>query len=132
MNTLLLPFFCPPMFPPGHLFHAKLIQTQTKLASDLKAPTSSSPSMSCQSFLPVSLPGADAEGLASPLWSVDPPEQCEEHQESLSMFCLDDLEPLCKHCAAVSHAGHRVYLLTEAATDCKVGVRYQALQPQNI
>ncbi|XP_070782479.1 E3 ubiquitin-protein ligase TRIM35-like [Enoplosus armatus] len=70
--------------------------------------------MSCQ---------AEAEGLASPPWSADSPERCEEHEESLSMFCLDDLEPLCKQCAAVSHAGHRVYLLTEAATDCKEELR---------
>uniref|UniRef100_A0A3B4Y696 B box-type domain-containing protein n=1 Tax=Seriola lalandi dorsalis TaxID=1841481 RepID=A0A3B4Y696_SERLL len=86
--------------------------------------TTSSPSMSCKSPLPESLPGPEAEGLASPPWSVDSPERCEDHEESLSMFCLDDLEPLCKQCAAVSHAGHRVYLLAEAATDCKVGLKY--------
>ncbi|XP_056224170.1 zinc-binding protein A33-like isoform X1 [Seriola aureovittata] len=79
--------------------------------------------MSCQSPLPESLPGPEAEGLASPPWSVDSPERCEDHEESLSMFCLDDLEPLCKQCAAVSHAGHRVYLLAEAATDCKEELR---------
>ncbi|XP_022611518.1 zinc-binding protein A33-like [Seriola dumerili] len=79
--------------------------------------------MSCQSPLPESLPGPEAEGLASPPWSVDSPEQCEDHEESLPMFCLDDLEPLCKQCAAVSHAGHRVYLLTEAATHCKEELR---------
>ena len=65
----------------------------------------------------------EAEGLALPPWTVDSPERCEEHGESLSLFCLDDLEPLCKQCAAVSHGGHRVYLLTEAATDCKVGIK---------
>ncbi|KAK5866245.1 hypothetical protein PBY51_020451 [Eleginops maclovinus] len=75
--------------------------------------------MSCQSFLPVSLHPAEAEDFASPLCSFDSQEACEEHKESLSMFCLDDLKPLCERCAAVSHAGHRVYLLTEAATDCK-------------
>ncbi|XP_034095011.1 tripartite motif-containing protein 35-like isoform X2 [Gymnodraco acuticeps] len=81
--------------------------------------TTSGPTMSCQSFLPVSLHRAEAEDLASPLYSFDSQEPCEEHEESLTMFCLDDLEPLCEHGAAVSHAGHRVYLLTEAATDCK-------------
>ncbi|KAI4833003.1 hypothetical protein KUCAC02_015937 [Chaenocephalus aceratus] len=81
--------------------------------------TTSSPTMSGQSFLPVSLHRAEAEDLASPLYSFDSQEPCEEHEESLTMFCLDDLEPLCEHAAAVSHAGHRVYLLTEAATDCK-------------
>lgn len=64
---------------------------------------------------------SEAEGLAPP--SLNSPEQCEEHEESLSMFCLDDLQPLCKQCAAVSHAEHRVYILTEAAVDCKVGQR---------
>ncbi|XP_033478986.1 zinc-binding protein A33-like [Epinephelus lanceolatus] len=79
--------------------------------------------MSCQSFLPVSLHQAEAEGLASTPWSVDSSERCEEHDESLSVFCLDDLEPLCQLCAALSHAGHRVYLLTEAVTDCKAELR---------
>lgn len=46
--------------------------------------------------------------LTSPPWSVDSPGWC-EHEESLSMFCLDDLEPLCKQRAAVSLAGHTVY-----------------------
>lgn len=93
------------------------------MASGPEAPTATSASMSCQSFLT-----GEAEGLAAPPWSVDSAERCEEHGESLSMFCLDDLEPLCQQCSAVSHEGHRVYLLTEAATDCKVGIRRQALQ----
>ncbi|TKS68989.1 Nuclear factor 7, ovary [Collichthys lucidus] len=88
------------------------------MASNLETLTTGSPSMSCRP-----LTGAEAEGLASPPWSVASPEWCEEHGESLSMFCLDDLEPLCKQCAALSHAGHRVYLLTEAATDCKEELR---------
>ncbi|XP_028462101.1 tripartite motif-containing protein 35 [Perca flavescens] len=79
--------------------------------------------MSCQPYLPVFLHRAEAEGLTSTPRSADSPERCEEHEESLSMFCLDDLEPLCEQCAAVSHAGHRVYLLTEAATDCKEELR---------
>lgn len=80
------------------------------------------------SSLPVSPPGVGAEGLASPAWSLDSLEHCEEHEQRLCMFCLDDLEPLCKQCTAESHEGHRVYLLTEAATDCKVGISYQVLQ----
>ncbi|XP_067438690.1 E3 ubiquitin-protein ligase TRIM35-like isoform X1 [Thunnus thynnus] len=79
--------------------------------------------MSCGSPLPVSSPGVEAEGLALPAWSLDSPEWCEEHEHRLSLFCLDDLEPLCKQCAAVSHEGHRVYLLNEAATDCKEELR---------
>lgn len=118
------PFYVLPCF---HFSSCKLsVLTQTKLASDLE--TTSGPSMSCQSFLPVSLHRAEAEGLTSTPWSVDSSEQCEEHEESLCLFCVDDLEPLCERCAAMSHAGHRVYLLAEAATDCKVRIRYQALQ----
>ncbi|KAM9770428.1 nuclear factor 7, brain-like [Menidia menidia] len=59
-------------------------------------------------------PGSGADALP-----LDSTEWCEEHEEYLSMFCLDDLEPLCEQCAADSHAGHKVYLLTEAAVDCK-------------
>ncbi|XP_034750317.1 zinc-binding protein A33-like [Etheostoma cragini] len=79
--------------------------------------------MSCQSFLPILHHRAEAECLTSTPRSTDSPERCEEHELSLSMFCLDDLEPLCEQCAAVSPAGHRVYLLTEAATDCKEELR---------
>ncbi|XP_014885488.1 zinc-binding protein A33-like isoform X1 [Poecilia latipinna] len=70
-------------------------------------------SFSSSSSLP--LPGSKAV-FPSPLASA---ECCEEHDEYLSLFCLDDLEPLCKHCAADSHARHRVYLSAEAVTDCK-------------
>lgn len=121
------PFLCPPIFPLFICFIQTHWFSQTRtLVSNLE--TTSGPSMSCQPFLPVFLHRAEAEGLTSTPRSVDSPERCEEHDESLSMFCLDDLEPLCQQCAAVSHAGHRVYLLTEAATDCKVGLRCRALQ----
>ncbi|XP_054866128.1 zinc-binding protein A33-like isoform X2 [Amphiprion ocellaris] len=62
---------------------------------------------------------SEAEGLDSSPPSLESPEWCGKHEEGLSMFCLDDLEPLCQQCAAVNHVGHRVYLLTEAAVDCK-------------
>lgn len=41
-------------------------------------------------------------------------ERCREHGETVSVFCVDDLEPLSKYCAAVSHAELRVYLEAEA------------------
>ncbi|XP_060882696.1 nuclear factor 7, brain-like [Labrus mixtus] len=78
--------------------------------------------MSCPVLLPVSLLQGEDEGLPSP-WSMDSSELCEDHGDSLSLFCLDDLEPLCQQCAAECHAGHRVYLLTEAAADCKEELR---------
>ncbi|XP_072318415.1 zinc-binding protein A33-like [Eucyclogobius newberryi] len=44
---------------------------------------------------------------------------CRDHYAPLSVFCLDDLQPLCPHCAEEDHSQHRVYLLSEAAADCK-------------
>ncbi|CAJ1053198.1 nuclear factor 7%2C brain-like [Xyrichtys novacula] len=79
--------------------------------------------MSCPSLLPVLLPREEDEGIDSPPWCVDSSELCEDHEERLSLFCLDDLEPLCKQCAAVSHTEHRVYPLTDAATDCREELR---------
>ncbi|XP_041640494.1 E3 ubiquitin-protein ligase TRIM39-like [Cheilinus undulatus] len=75
--------------------------------------------MSCTTLLPVCFTDEEDEGLTSPPWCVDSWELCKHHEVSLSLFCLDDLEPLCKQCAAESHAGHRAYPLNEAATDCK-------------
>lgn len=66
------------------------------------------------------LPGSEADAVFPS--SLASAECCEEHEEYLSLFCLDELEPLCKHCAADSHARHRVYLSAEAAIDCKVGI----------
>jgi len=86
--------------------------------------------MTNQASLPAPLPGSEADVV--PPSPVDSIEWCGEHEEYLSMFCLDDLEPLCKQCAADSHAGHRVYLLTEAASDCKVGIWLLVLQLPNI
>ncbi|MED6231539.1 hypothetical protein ATANTOWER_026560 [Ataeniobius toweri] len=73
--------------------------------------------MSDQASLYSPLHGSEA-GVISPS-SLESAECCEEHEEYLSLFCLDDLEPLCKQCAADSHACHRVYLAAEAAIDCK-------------
>ncbi|KAM3622616.1 uncharacterized protein V6R79_001045 [Siganus canaliculatus] len=79
--------------------------------------------MSCRPHLAVSPSRAGAEDLASSLQSADAAEQCEEHGHGLALFCLDDLEPVCKQCAAVSHEGHRVYIVSEAAADCKAELR---------
>ncbi|XP_064817293.1 E3 ubiquitin-protein ligase TRIM35-like, partial [Oncorhynchus masou masou] len=61
------------------------------------------------------LPGAD--GFVLP---PGDPELCREHGETFTLFCVDDLEPVCSQCGLTeTHEGHRVYPITEAVPDCK-------------
>ncbi|KAK1785548.1 hypothetical protein P4O66_018918, partial [Electrophorus voltai] len=57
------------------------------------------------------------------------PFMCREHGETLTLFCLEELQPACVACkSSISHKGHRLYSLEDASQDCKAELR-NALKP---
>uniref|UniRef100_A0A673FWW0 Zinc-binding protein A33-like n=1 Tax=Sinocyclocheilus rhinocerous TaxID=307959 RepID=A0A673FWW0_9TELE len=83
----------------------------------------------CQQFWETQCPFCRKEASGSHLRKFR--EQRLKHGETLTLFCLEDLEPTCSKCkssANANHKGHRLYPLNEASHDCKEELK-NALKP---
>nr|XP_009490858.1 PREDICTED: E3 ubiquitin-protein ligase TRIM21-like [Pelecanus crispus] len=76
----------------------------------------------------------DGEGLGSR--PAEPAEEkCQEHQEALEMFCVEDRSPVCRRCAeSQAHRAHAAVPLEEAAEEYKLKLEAAAklLQQQKV
>ncbi|XP_064330074.1 E3 ubiquitin-protein ligase TRIM21-like [Phalacrocorax carbo] len=61
----------------------------------------------------------DGEGVGSQP-AKPPEEKCQEHQEALEMFCMEDQSPVCRRCTELqAHHAHTAIPLEEAAEEYK-------------
>ncbi|KAM7079768.1 E3 ubiquitin-protein ligase TRIM58-like [Ciconia maguari] len=75
----------------------------------------------------------DGEGVGSR--PAEPPEKCQEHQEALEMFCVEDRSPVCRRCAeSQAHRAHAAVPLEEAADEYKTKLKaaVKLLQQQKV
>lgn len=65
--------------------------------------------------------GAIDEGQAGDGYGgVEIEDQCVQHGEMLSVFCLEEEKPLCQQCQTDEHEQHQCCSIQEAVLDCKV------------
>ncbi len=62
----------------------------------------------------------DGGEAVSGYWGVEKEELCNEHEEMLSVFCLEEGKLLCQQCQTDEHEEHQCCSIQEAALSCKV------------
>uniref|UniRef100_A0A8B9C4N9 Uncharacterized protein n=1 Tax=Anser brachyrhynchus TaxID=132585 RepID=A0A8B9C4N9_9AVES len=64
---------------------------------------------------------ADGDGDGSQAAAPEPEQGCQEHQEALELFCLEDQTPICALCTeSLAHRTHTPVPIEEAAEEYKV------------
>ncbi|XP_074548488.1 E3 ubiquitin-protein ligase TRIM35 [Halichoeres trimaculatus] len=74
------------------------------------------------------IPGVGEEGVLAGDYrgkaeAEDEEEMCVQHGEKLSVFCLEEEQPICSQCEADEHEEHQSCPVQEAVLDCKRELR---------